>query len=613
MTNFFHENEEQDLTVNVEDTVYTDPDDLSVDYVESESEFKDAEKELFDEDYDLEPGVDRAPDVTKQYFQEMGAITVITRELEISNSKGIEEYRHKVINSILKLKPTYKSIVEQYQQEQNSNNIDVGVLSKTVYRNITEEDIIRINELEEFTQEKNMSLEDDRDSEAPEVLELINDIISYNEEVDKNKFYFNKELANRIVEFNLNYTDFVEGFVLKLNKINENITKLIKESFRSGIKETKSMVRDLLSKEFEDNFRNKEWYEKNVTHLKIDRYEKILKSRDSEVRIKNLCYDLILDSKILEIQNSFTTNFYRRYNDEKWYSTFMQNDYHLDQYIKNKKVIEEIIKDFDIPLFDLRQIMLDINKNMKHLITSRNNMVEGNLRLVVSIAKKYSSKGLSLNDLIQEGNCGLIKAVAKFEYRRGFKFSTYATWWIKQSISRAIADQGRTIRVPVHMNECSNQIKKFSAEFLQVNSREPLPEEVSEALGIPLGKVKKAINMVKDPISIETNINSDDDDSTLADFIEDSPLNTPVEKLSMDDLRNKLTDLIDNNLNDREKQIIQKRFGFNMTYDYTLEEVGNDFQVTRERIRQIEGKALKKILNADTEGVLVLFLSRFKY
>ncbi len=204
MTNFFHENEEQDLTVNVEDTVYTDPEDLNVDYVESESEFKDSEKELFDEDYDLEPGVDRAPDVTKQYFQEMGAITVITRELEISNSKGIEEYRHKVINSILKLKPTYKSIVEQYEQEQNSNNIDVGVLSKTVYRNITEEDIIRINELEEFTQEKNMSLEDDRDSEAPEVLELINDIIAYNEEVDKNKFYFNKELANRIIEFNLN-------------------------------------------------------------------------------------------------------------------------------------------------------------------------------------------------------------------------------------------------------------------------------------------------------------------------------------------------------------------------------------------------------------------------
>lgn len=612
MSNFFEDSEEQELTVNVEDN-YPDIDENNNDYIEVDSDYKDVEKDLFDDEYEIEPGVDKAPDVTKQYFQEMGAINVITRELEISNSKGIEEYRNRVINSILRLKPTYKAIVEQYYQEQNSNNIDVGVLSKTVYRNITEEDIIRINELEEFTQEKNMSLEDDRDSSAPEVLELINEIERYNESLENNKFYFNRELADKIISFNLNYTDFVEGFVLQLNKINENITKLIKESFRSGIKETKSMVRDLLSKEFEGNFKNKEWYEKNVNYLKIDKYEKILKSRDGEVRIKNLCYDLILESKILEIQNSFTTNFYRRYNDEKWYSTFMQNDYHLNQYIKNKKIIEDLIKDFDIQLFELRQIMLDINKNMKHLITSRNNMVEGNLRLVVSIAKKYSSKGLSLNDLIQEGNCGLIKAVAKFEYRRGFKFSTYATWWIKQSISRAIADQGRTIRVPVHMNECSNQIKKFSAEFLQIHSREPLPEEVSEALNIALGKVKKAINMVKDPISIETNINSEDDDSTLADFIEDSPLNTPVEKLSMDDLRNKLTELIDNNLNDREKQIIQKRFGFNMTYDYTLEEVGNDFQVTRERIRQIEGKALKKIQNADTEGVLILFLSRFKY
>ena len=202
-----------------------------------------------------------------------------------------------------------------------------------------------------------------------------------------------------------------------------------------------------------------------------------------------------------------------------------------------------------------------------------------------------------------------MKAVDKFEYKRGFKFSTYATWWIKQSITRAIADQGRIIRVPVHMHESLFRVKRMTKEWIQKIGREPKAEEISKELDIPIKKVKKIMKVVKDPISIETSVSGEDEDSTLADFIEDSEEYTPFEELSREDLKKKLKEVVLDNLNEREKQIIQMRFGFDMPSDYTLEEVGKEFQVTRERIRQIEAKALKKIRNND-DGNLEIFLSK---
>jgi RNA polymerase primary sigma factor len=277
----------------------------------------------------------------------------------------------------------------------------------------------------------------------------------------------------------------------------------------------------------------------------------------------------------------------------------------IDTIEETKDCIDAIENKITMSLKEMKKINKEIDDSLRKSEAAKNELIKANLRLVVSIAKKYTNRGLQFLDLIQEGNIGLMKAVDKFEYQRGYKFSTYATWWIRQAITRAIADQARTIRIPVHMIETINKLIKISRSLVQERGREPNPEEIAEKMGFPLEKVRKVLKIAKEPISLETPI-GEEEDSHLGDFIEDKKIMSPVEAVTKFDLSEQ-TRKVMTTLTPREEKVLRKRFGVGEKADHTLEEVGREFNVTRERIRQIEAKALRKLRHPRRRKILESF------
>ena len=277
-----------------------------------------------------------------------------------------------------------------------------------------------------------------------------------------------------------------------------------------------------------------------------------------------------------------------------------------DEIERRQKKLQGLEVHFHLTVNDIKEVNRDVSIGEAKARRAKKEMVEANLRLVISIAKKYTNRGLQFLDLIQEGNIGLMKAVDKFEYRRGYKFSTYATWWIRQAITRSIADQARTIRIPVHMIETINKLNRISRQMLQEMGREPTPEELAVRMEMPEDKVRKVLKIAKEPISMETPI-GDDEDSHLGDFIEDTSVSSPIDQATVESLR-ETTHAVLAQLTPREAKVLRMRFGIDMNTDHTLEEVGKQFDVTRERIRQIEAKALRKLRHPSRSEQLRSFL-----
>jgi RNA polymerase primary sigma factor len=346
----------------------------------------------------------------------------------------------------------------------------------------------------------------------------------------------------------------------------------------------------------------------------FDKLSKVIRGKLSQIRLQERAIMKICVQQCEMPREDFIKSFPNNETNLEWlsaqrkkYSTLAENfDRHELDISRAQKRLISLEQTAELTIAEIKEINRNMSIGEAKARRAKKEMVEANLRLVISIAKKYTNRGLQFLDLIQEGNIGLMKAVDKFEYRRGYKFSTYATWWIRQAITRSIADQARTIRIPVHMIETINKLNRISRQLLQETGREPTPEELSKKMAMSEDKVRKVLKIAKEPISMETPI-GDDEDSHLGDFIEDATIVSPIDAATIEGLREATKEIL-SSLTPREAKVLRMRFGIDMNTDHTLEEVGKQFDVTRERIRQIEAKALRKLRHPSRSEQLRSFI-----
>ncbi|OAV01182.1 MULTISPECIES: RNA polymerase sigma factor RpoD [Moraxella] len=527
---------------------------------------------------ETEPG--RTTDPVRMYMREMGTVDLLTREGEIGIAKRIEEGTREVQYIMAYWPGTVKFVLDEYQQvlagEKKISDIVSGFLNGDDGDFILNEEETELDLGSPKTTDKDDAEEDDTESDSAE-LDDTDDSSLDPEEVrirfeEMQRLY---DVAQEALakhgrgseEVKAAYDELANHFMLiKLNnRLSDQVMSLMREVYEDVRTNERRIMKLVIrrgkmpmeefKKTFPSNETNVEWLSHRIEGGPA--FADTLAKIEPEV--------VALQQKLLAHEQA------------------------LQMDIRDMKAVA-------------RQMAIGETKARR----AKKDMVEANLRLVISIAKKYTNRGLQFLDLIQEGNIGLMKAVDKFEYRRGYKFSTYATWWIRQAITRSIADQARTIRIPVHMIETINKINRVSRQLLQEMGREPTPEELGERLDMDEAKVRKVLKIAKEPISMETPI-GDDEDSHLGDFIEDNTISSPIENATAEGLREATREVLDN-LTEREAKVLKMRFGIDMPSDHTLEEVGKQFDVTRERIRQIEAKALRKLRHPSRSEHLRSFL-----
>ncbi len=507
----------------------------------------------------------RTTDPVRMYMREMGTVDLLTREGEIEIAKRIEEGMRDLLAASVYYPKTVEYVIEYHQMvkdgEKKINDFLTGFLEEMEEVPSAGPGSQRAKEEAEAAEES-----DEEVSSGPDMQEVQRRMTNLKRQYNKTLKVIESK-GRHSKEANAEYKKL--GEIFQFLKFSPRMFDDIAAIARSGL----SRIRE----------KEKSIQEQLVRNARMPRKDFLASYAENLTKVR------WVDSLM----------------KEKKYKKDLLEKVKQDVVIAQKDIID-LEQRVGLGVKEIKEINRSMSMGETKMRRAKKDMVEANLRLVISIAKKYTNRGLQFLDLIQEGNIGLMKAVDKFEYRRGYKFSTYATWWIRQAITRSIADQARTIRIPVHMIETINKLNRVSRQMMQDMGREPTPEELSKELDMPEDKVRKVLKIAKEPISTETPI-GDDEDSSLGDFIEDTVIESPLENATEDSLHFATDDVLAS-LTAREAKVLRMRFGIGMNTDHTLEEVGKQFDVTRERIRQIEAKALRKLRHPSRSSHLKSFL-----
>ena len=551
----------------------------------------------------------KTDDPVRLYLRDMGAVELLSREGEIAIAKRIEAGREKMIGAICESPMTIRSIIN--------------------WKDAIKDGTMLLRDIVDLEATYDMS--DISDSKLEDTLKLI-ESGGDDKEDDKKKKDNEKNTEENNEEDQQQDDDDDDSLNVSLAAMEEKLKPKVLNDFNDITKLFKKLQKHSqeLINAGKKNGKNYISLEKKYVKIQKEMVAAMKAVHFNSTTIEALMealYELnkkllLREGKMLRLATSSGVkredfiNQYLNFNFEKnWIQNLLSTkDKNWEKFInrnhieinKNIEEIKEIQAASELPLSEFRRIVGTVQQGERSANRAKKEMIESNLRLVISIAKKYTNRGLQFLDLIQEGNIGLMKAVDKFEYRRGYKFSTYATWWIRQAITRSIADQARTIRIPVHMIETINKIVRTTRQIMSEIGREPTPNELADRLHMPLDKVKKVLKIAKEPISLETPV-GDEEDSSLGDFIEDKNALIPIDAAVKSSLRDTTTRIL-SSLTPREERVLRMRFGIGMNSDHTLEEVGQQFSVTRERIRQIEAKALRKLKHPTRARKLKTFL-----